>query len=476
MSETPPVCDYEGSDYKSRFWENQGRDYEDQSERVALRRMLPPAGERLLDVGAGFGRLAGEYNNFKQVVLFDYSRSLLQEARAKWGNDPRLVYVAGDWYKMPFVAGTFDTLVQVRTIHHAADVPALLQQLRRITRPGATYILEFANKRNLKAILRYTLGRQTWSPHTPEPVEFVPLNFDFHPQWLRQQLTTAGFTPGRMLTLSYFRLALLKNILPTSWLVGLDSVAQLSGNLAQLSPSVFIHNLATMSGETAPSSALFACPDDQTPLGEAIDGLLTCPTCGKQWAVENNLYNFKEPISSTKASSTAGEGVRQALGNTPVSSPKVGAAGGEVDRRALRQRGRMAAEPLLENSSLRDNMDDDQAQQLLDWGLAHTKAKVEQTITLPEEEAVPEIEKQVSAVSRVMHHLNKLVQQLPKASEAEVQQELQTLTEELGQVEEINPDLATQLQQIAQQRQTLAPRDLTNHLLNLLQQKSHGQT
>jgi len=35
MNTSPPVCDYEGSDYRSRFWEGQGRDYEDQAERIA---------------------------------------------------------------------------------------------------------------------------------------------------------------------------------------------------------------------------------------------------------------------------------------------------------------------------------------------------------------------------------------------------------------------------------------------------------
>jgi hypothetical protein len=39
---SPPVCDYEGSDYRTRFWEGQGRDYEDQAERIALRRLMPP--------------------------------------------------------------------------------------------------------------------------------------------------------------------------------------------------------------------------------------------------------------------------------------------------------------------------------------------------------------------------------------------------------------------------------------------------
>ena len=44
MSNPIPVCDYEGSDYRARFWQNQGRDYEDGAERVALRRPRPGQG------------------------------------------------------------------------------------------------------------------------------------------------------------------------------------------------------------------------------------------------------------------------------------------------------------------------------------------------------------------------------------------------------------------------------------------------
>ena len=78
--------------------------------------------------------------------------------------------------------GLFDGATMIRTLHHMADAPKALSQVRQALQPGATFILEFANKRNLKSILRYWMGRQTWSPFTPEPVEFAALNFDFHPK------------------------------------------------------------------------------------------------------------------------------------------------------------------------------------------------------------------------------------------------------------------------------------------------------
>ncbi|MEZ4517166.1 MAG: class I SAM-dependent methyltransferase [Chloroflexota bacterium] len=298
MSDQPPVCDYEGSDYRTRFWEDQGRDYEDQAERVALRRLLPPTGDTLLDVGAGFGRLANEYTGYRRVVLFDYSRSLLREAQAHIGDDPRYIYVAGNWYNLPFVGGLFDTLVQVRTLHHAADAPGLFRELGRVSRPSGTYVLEFASKHNLKAIARYALGQQGWSPFDRQPVEFVDLNFDFHPQWINEQLAAAGFEPGQCLTVSHFRFGPIKKVVPTGLLVSLDSMAQRTGNWWQLSPSVFVLNRHEDGGPTADPDAFFACPTCRTPLGEPDGDLLVCPNpaCGARWRVSDNLYDFKEPV------------------------------------------------------------------------------------------------------------------------------------------------------------------------------------
>ena len=301
MVDSPPVCDYEGSDYRTRFWQGQGRGYEDWVERIALRRLLPATGRTLIEIGAGYGRLADEYRGYERVVLFDYSRSLLREAQTHLGDDPRFIYVAGNWYGMPFVEGLFDTLVQVRTLHHAADVPALMAQLARIVRPAGHYVLEFANKRNLKAILRYGLRRQTWNPFSREPVEFVALNFDFHPRWIGQQLQRAGFKSGRTLTVSHFRLPFLKAHVPTGVLVGLDSLWQYTGGWWQLTPSVFVHSRFALRGGTAAPDAFFACPtcgDGLSGMGE--NGRLLClnEACGCQWQVTDGLYDFKEPIAT----------------------------------------------------------------------------------------------------------------------------------------------------------------------------------
>ena len=84
-----PVIDYEGSRYRVDFWEEQGRSYEDAAERLALQQLLPANGVRIAEIGAGFGRLAQLYAGYEQIILFDYSRTLLADAARDWGTDPR---------------------------------------------------------------------------------------------------------------------------------------------------------------------------------------------------------------------------------------------------------------------------------------------------------------------------------------------------------------------------------------------------
>jgi len=293
----PPVCDYEGSDYQTRFWKKGGRDYEDRCEAIALKRLLPKQGKLLLELGAGAGRNTRRYSGFEHIILLDYSRTQLKQAQELLGNSDRYTYVAADIYRLPFVDGLFDAATMIRVLHHMTDAPAALRQVRNVLQPGSSFILEFANKRNIKSILRFLLHLQTWSPFTPEAEEFATLNFDFHPRSIQGWLTGMGFHIERTLTVSHFRIELLKRIIPASLLAGIDSVFQWTGKLAQYSPSVFL--LARVAGKsTSPQlpkglAAWFKCPEcGHAPLGIA-NQQITCPSCKHIWNISSGIYDFR---------------------------------------------------------------------------------------------------------------------------------------------------------------------------------------
>jgi ubiquinone/menaquinone biosynthesis C-methylase UbiE len=304
---TPPVCNYEGSDYQSSFWDKGGREYEDRTEAIALKRLLPKGGRLMLELGAGAGRNTPRYPGFDRVILLDYSRTQLEQAQGRLGSSKKYIYVAADVYRLPFVNGLFDTATMIRVLHHMADAPKALEQVKNALRSGGVFILEFANKLNLKAIFRYLFGRQKWNPFTLEPVEFVKLNFDFHPKAVHNWLKELGFSIERTLTLSHFRVGFLKRILPTSALVFFDSIFQWTGSLWQLSPSVFVKarrtELPGLHGvETSPALtnlvAFFKCPD--CAFSPLIDrkSHLECLSCKKKWEVKDGIYDFREPIQN----------------------------------------------------------------------------------------------------------------------------------------------------------------------------------
>jgi ubiquinone/menaquinone biosynthesis C-methylase UbiE len=297
QSQSSNICDYEGSDYKTRFWQNADRAYEDAVERVAIGRLLPPKGRRIIEFGAGFGRLADLYTGYDEIILLDYSRSLLEQAMEKWGGDPRFKFIAADIYRLPFAEGIFDAATMIRVIHHIADVPAALAQIRRAMAAGSTFVFEFANKRNLKSMARYLLRKQDWSPYAPEPVEFVKLNFDFHPQWMQEQLAKAGFEKGEMLTASYLRAGVFKRTLSLKTMVSLDSALQRTSSLGLFSPSVFV--MLGVKGERAPAlpigDDILRSPRSGQPLRRDGDAFV-CDTDGTRWQIKGNFYDFKEPI------------------------------------------------------------------------------------------------------------------------------------------------------------------------------------
>lgn len=289
----PAVCDYEGSDYQSSFWERGGRAYEDGAEAIALSRLLPPSGRSLLEVGAGAGRNTPRYTGFDEITLLDYSRSQLEQARRRLGDGPRYRYVVADIYRMPFAPGVFDAATMIRTLHHMQDPLKALQRVRRAMAAGGVFVLEFANKRNVKAIARWLLRRQAWNPFDPAPVEFARLNYDFHPSAVQAWLEGAMFHVERKLPVSHLRLGWLKRHVPLGLLLGMEGVFQRLDGAWLYTPSVFVRARAAGS-ETAPTDGFWACPAcESLDMYEGPDGV-HCRSCGRHWAKRDGIYEFRE--------------------------------------------------------------------------------------------------------------------------------------------------------------------------------------
>ena len=180
----------------------------------------------------------------------------------------------------------------IRTLHHMADPALVLAQVWSVLSDKAIFILEYANKHNLKAIFRYWTKKQDWNPFKEDAVEFARLNFDFHPRAIQKWLTDNHFLIQKQLTVSHFRMNLLKKVIPPKLLARLDGLLQPSGALFQLTPSVFVRSQAI--GNTVPvsGSEFFKCPECGRGLPE-FTGKLRCPGCGHIWEQKDGIYDFR---------------------------------------------------------------------------------------------------------------------------------------------------------------------------------------
>ena len=232
------IAAYDDLCYRDVFWAS--RSYEDACDRIALRALLPPSGGRLIEVGAGFGRLANEYGGYNEVVLLDASEVHAAAAREALDGDTRFTIVSGDAYALPYPDGYFDAAVCIRVLHHFEDPGPALAEIGRVVRPGGILVLEFANKRNLKSIARYALGRQAWSPFEPGPAAYKPLHFDHAPVSVRRWLRRAGFSILRTRSASLLRLPGLSRRLPVSATSWLEARLQAPLGAVTAGPSIFV--------------------------------------------------------------------------------------------------------------------------------------------------------------------------------------------------------------------------------------------
>ncbi|MCL5257026.1 MAG: class I SAM-dependent methyltransferase [Chloroflexi bacterium] len=293
----PKRCDYEGTDYESDFWLNTGREYEDSVERIALTKMLPAHSGWLIEVGAGYGRLADLYEGRSEhVVLLDYSPSLVEKAARRWSTASNMTFVVGDLYNLPFADGLFDVAVMVRVLHHVEAVPPAFREVRRIMRPGGRYLLEYANKRHLKAIVRYLLRRQQGNPFSLEPSRLDELYFNYHPAFVESSLRRAGFSIVDELAVSFFRLQPLKSLLDPQFLAALDDRLQAPMRGWKVTPSIFLKAAAVGTANTVPGdsrSAIWRCPNCHQAGLEEQGGSMHCLNCGTKWDKRRGIYYFR---------------------------------------------------------------------------------------------------------------------------------------------------------------------------------------
>ena len=106
---------------------------EDDARLTALIRTIGPLeGRRLLDLGCGKGRFASHLVSLgAEVVGIDLAAAMLAEARG-------IDRAKASARRLPFADAVFDVVFAVEVLEHVGDVQPVIQEVRRVLKPGGT--------------------------------------------------------------------------------------------------------------------------------------------------------------------------------------------------------------------------------------------------------------------------------------------------------------------------------------------------
>lgn len=181
------IRDYNETSY-SEFWVSPSRLVLDRKEKRIIRNLIPSLPGWFVDLGGGYGRLIPTYmNSNRQIVLVDYALNLLEEASQRYSQDS-IHLIAADVYHLPFRDNVFDCGLSVRLFHHINAPQSFLNEVTRIFREGAVFVLSYSNKRNMLRILRH--GAKAF---THDHEEFSEMLFGTHPKYFAELCRNAAF-------------------------------------------------------------------------------------------------------------------------------------------------------------------------------------------------------------------------------------------------------------------------------------------
>jgi ubiquinone/menaquinone biosynthesis C-methylase UbiE len=240
---------YDTYDYPS-YWTD--REYEHESEIIAIQKFLKkiPKIKTIVEVGAGYGRLVPSYYfRAKKIILSDPSARLLKIARSRL-KDKGIVFIQSNIDNLhPKVRrNTADLLIMVRVLHHIKDLDCALSSIDKITKKGGYLILEFANKRHIKAIVSELLHGNFTFPLdiSPKEVKSAKKNsktipfYNYHPEIIKEKLESYGFSIIETRSVSNLRSTFTKRVFSAEILLYFEKFLQRPLSYFCFGPSIFL--------------------------------------------------------------------------------------------------------------------------------------------------------------------------------------------------------------------------------------------
>jgi ubiquinone/menaquinone biosynthesis C-methylase UbiE len=103
---------------------------------------------RVLEIGAGSGWVSAELSKLPlvvEIVTTDVSAKLLKQEAPKIfkllrANEAKITRTPADFEKLDFPANHFHAVVCSDALHHSANIPRVLREVKRVLKPNGTFI------------------------------------------------------------------------------------------------------------------------------------------------------------------------------------------------------------------------------------------------------------------------------------------------------------------------------------------------
>jgi SAM-dependent methyltransferase len=228
-----------------KYWD--GRDYENDAEEIAIRKLLRGKHfKTAVDVGGGYGRLCLLLEEFAEdVTLAEPSQQQLDIAKDFLKEHPEIHRKLLQAADLKFKDGSIELLTMIRVMHHLPDPTPEFAEIARVLSSDGYAIVEVANYSHIRNRVKHIVKGQRM-PVKPVDIRSVANQRDdeipfvnHNPHTVVRQLEHAGLLVEATLSVSNLRSPQLKKLVPKGAMLHIEKALQRPLSGLYFGPSVF---------------------------------------------------------------------------------------------------------------------------------------------------------------------------------------------------------------------------------------------
>jgi ubiquinone/menaquinone biosynthesis C-methylase UbiE len=137
---------------KKRILSYGGKIVDSNEKEIILSLLKGPETKRVLDLGAGTGRISLLMaKEGYDVTSFDQSDVMLKTIEEKSKEENlSLTLIKGDAFNLPFQDNTFDACVSLRVLWHLPHPEKVISEVQRVLKKDGTFVFDLLNKKSLR--------------------------------------------------------------------------------------------------------------------------------------------------------------------------------------------------------------------------------------------------------------------------------------------------------------------------------------